>query len=135
MFDFNIINCIITLPHLFLGNMALYDIKMGLEWIYDNIHSFRGNRSKITVLGAGTAATVASLLAMNQKHWPQQIFDRLILMNGKGLFAPGSFQTRMESAYYSNQSALHFGCLDQGDGKPDHFRINMECMEGVGLHY
>ena len=53
--------------------MALYDIKMGLEWVYDSIHSWRGNNSKITVLGSNSTATLVTILAMNQKHWTDRV--------------------------------------------------------------
>ncbi|XP_075249135.1 acetylcholinesterase-like isoform X2 [Convolutriloba macropyga] len=111
------------------SNVALYDIKMGLEWVYDNIHSWRGNNSKITVLGSNSAATLVTLLAMNQKHWTDKVINNIVLMSGKGLFSPGSFQSPKEIAFYSNVTAKELGCLIQSpDKNPEKSTINMTCM-------
>lgn len=36
---------------LFSGNMGLKDQAMALEWVYNNIHAFHGDRNCITVFG------------------------------------------------------------------------------------
>ncbi|XP_063726556.1 acetylcholinesterase-like isoform X2 [Symsagittifera roscoffensis] len=111
------------------SNVALYDVKMALEWVHENIHSFRGNQSKITVVGAGTGATLVSLLAINQRTWHKKLISNIVLMSGKGLFSPGSFQAPSEIKFYSNVSAQIYGCLDQPDpANPQLDSINMTCM-------
>ena len=48
------------------GNSGLYDQKLALEWITANINEFRGDRSRITLLGNGaSAATIGYLLLSN----------------------------------------------------------------------
>ena len=45
------------------GNTALYDVKAALEWVKANIRYFGGDPQKITVIGAGEGAVIASLLS------------------------------------------------------------------------
>ena len=47
------------------GNYALLDHVAALHWIADNIRSFGGDPSSVTLMGDGVGAAVVHLLAMS----------------------------------------------------------------------
>ena len=48
-----------------IANFALYDQRAALSWLQDNISLFGGDRSNVTLMGHGTGAVCASLLAIS----------------------------------------------------------------------
>ena len=44
------------------GNYGILDQAMALQWVYDNIDAFNGDRDKITLFGPGAGAASAGLL-------------------------------------------------------------------------
>ena len=47
------------------ANFALYDQHAALSWLQDNIGRFGGDNTNVTVMGHGTGAVCASLLAIS----------------------------------------------------------------------
>lgn len=35
------------------GNYGMLDLQMALQWVYDNVYAFNGNKDMITVYGPG----------------------------------------------------------------------------------
>ena len=71
------------------GNYGLWDQNMALEWIYENIENFGGNRNDITVMGhsAGAASVGFHLLS----NISQPFIQRSIMMSGS-MLAPWALQ-------------------------------------------
>ncbi|GAU96876.1 hypothetical protein RvY_08250 [Ramazzottius varieornatus] len=49
------------------GNFALYDIKLALKWVHTNIHSFGGDRSKITLAGERAGGALVSMALLDEQ--------------------------------------------------------------------
>ncbi|XP_039313760.1 esterase E4 [Solenopsis invicta] len=65
------------------GNYGLKDIKMALEWIQENIHSFQGNPKSVTLMGHSAGSAATHLLALSKKT--EGLFHRYILLSGSAL--------------------------------------------------
>ncbi|CAN7993508.1 unnamed protein product, partial [Ixodes hexagonus] len=65
------------------GNVALLDQILALQWVRENIASFGGNSSEVTLLGHGSGATSAGYHLLNRKdmalHW---LLRRFIFHSG-----------------------------------------------------
>ena len=61
------------------GNYGMLDLTMALQWVYDNIYAFNGNKDLITVYGPGAGAAAAGLLAVAPKsrHMVRQVFGQV----------------------------------------------------------
>lgn len=64
-------------------DFALQDQKMGLKWVYDNIASFGGDASNITLMG--TSAGGASTLAFYEDESTWSWWSRAICSSGGGI--------------------------------------------------
>ncbi|CAD5210867.1 unnamed protein product [Bursaphelenchus xylophilus] len=62
------------------GNQGLWDMALALEWTYDNIERFGGDKAKITVGGQSAGSMASELLFLSPKS--QGMINQLILMSG-----------------------------------------------------
>ncbi|KAI8514332.1 Neuroligin-3 [Branchiostoma belcheri] len=65
------------------GNYGIMDQIAALQWISDNIGSFNGDPTRITLVGFGTGAASVNLLTMSPKA--AGLFRRAILQSGSAL--------------------------------------------------
>ncbi|CAH1244798.1 NLGN4X [Branchiostoma lanceolatum] len=65
------------------GNYGIMDQIAALQWISDNIGSFNGDPTRITLVGFGTGASSVNLLTMSPKS--AGLFRRAILQSGSAL--------------------------------------------------
>ncbi|CAG2120527.1 unnamed protein product, partial [Medioppia subpectinata] len=51
--------------HIVLGNAGFYDQLLALQWVWDNIHSFGGDKNQMTIFGqsAGSWSVSAHVLS------------------------------------------------------------------------
>lgn len=49
------------------GNYGLLDQAMAIEWVYDNIDAFNGDRERITLFGPGVGAASAGIHALSNR--------------------------------------------------------------------
>lgn len=47
------------------GNFGLMDLVGGLHWLRENLPAFGGDPEKITIMGHGTGAALANILAVS----------------------------------------------------------------------
>ncbi len=68
------------------GNAGMLDLVLALEWVRDNIASFGGDPSRVTIFGqSGGGAKCATLMAMESAHG---LFHRVWTMSGQQVWAP-----------------------------------------------
>ncbi|KAI1707979.1 carboxylesterase family domain-containing protein [Ditylenchus destructor] len=75
-----------TLP----GNNGLRDQILALEWVKVNAHVFGGDPNNILLMGQGSGASAASLLALSPKA--EGLFQKIMLMSGTAI-SPGVVRT------------------------------------------
>nr|XP_050860109.1 esterase FE4-like isoform X2 [Vespula vulgaris] len=67
------------------GNYGLKDMTMALKWVVENIESFGGDRSSVTLMGQSAGAAAVHILALSKKT--EGLFDKYILHSGSALAA------------------------------------------------
>lgn len=92
------------------GNYGLKDIKMALEWIQENIHSFHGNPESVTIMGHSSGAASVHFLSLTSKT--EGLFHKYILHSGSAL-APWAFKPRKQYRQICLEVARLVGCLPE----------------------
>ncbi|XP_030557383.1 uncharacterized protein LOC115760260 isoform X1 [Drosophila novamexicana] len=65
------------------GNFGLMDLVAGLHWLKENLPAFGGNPQSITLLGYGTGAVLANILAVSPVA--SDLIQRAVLISGTAL--------------------------------------------------
>ncbi|XP_046401689.1 uncharacterized protein LOC124167724 [Ischnura elegans] len=65
------------------GNFGLMDLVAGLHWLRESLPAFGGDPNRVTVLGHGTGASLAHLLALSPLA--DDLLHRVILLSGSAL--------------------------------------------------
>ncbi|XP_078591750.1 cholinesterase 1-like [Branchiostoma floridae x Branchiostoma japonicum] len=94
------------------GNMGLTDQLVALQWVQDNIASFGGDPSKVTIFGESAGAISAALHLMSPES--RDVFNRAILQSGTALYEELIFSP--DDMYGSTKAlAERLGCpTEQG---------------------
>lgn len=56
------------------GNYGLLDQAMAIEWVYDNIDAFNGDRERITLFGPGVGAASAGIHALSNRLGSKSLY-------------------------------------------------------------
>ncbi|KAL6433033.1 hypothetical protein ACFW04_006371 [Cataglyphis niger] len=94
------------------GNYGLKDMKMALEWIHENIHSFNGNPESVTLIGASAGAASTHLLALSNKT--ERLFHKYILFGGTAL-SPWAYHSKKNYRQTCLKLARLVGCQSKKD--------------------
>lgn len=94
------------------GNYGLKDMKIALEWIHENIHSFNGNPESVTLMGASAGAGATHLLAFSNKT--EGLFHKYILFGGSAL-APWTYHPKKLYRRTCLKLARLVGCQPKKD--------------------
>ncbi|KAF5403762.1 Para-nitrobenzyl esterase [Paragonimus heterotremus] len=96
-------------PTIRQANLGLYDQLAALRWVRNNIRSFGGDPTKITLFGYGSGAT--SVLALSFSHLGQNLFDNVWIS------APAVGIPRMTTDQAVSRSLSLFSCDPRGQRK------------------
>ncbi|PAV62372.1 hypothetical protein WR25_23880 [Diploscapter pachys] len=87
------------------GNLGLWDQIWALKWVKANAEVFGGDPNNISLMGHGSGAASASILALSPRA--EGLFNKVILMSGSAL-QPGAVR---ETAYNATlELAVKMGC-------------------------
>ncbi|CAP30219.2 Protein CBG10957 [Caenorhabditis briggsae] len=87
------------------GNIGLWDQIWALKWVKANAEVFGGDPSNILLMGHGTGAASASLLALSPRA--EGLFQKVLLMSGSAL-QPGVVRNTQVNATWNMND--RFGC-------------------------
>lgn len=110
--EFNYVGFFSTTNQVAPGNYGLKDIKMALEWIHENIHSFNGNPDSVTLSGGSAGAASAHLLALSNKT--ERLFHKYILFGGSAL-DPWAYHPKKNYRQTCLKLARLVGCQPKKD--------------------
>lgn len=101
------------------GNFGLYDQEMAINWVYENIEAFGGDKSKITVMGQSAGAASTAVQIRNPRL--EGKISQGILLSGTHS-APWATNTENWAKQQADELLLKIGCdneecLREADGK------------------
>uniref|UniRef100_A0AC35GXD9 Carboxylesterase type B domain-containing protein n=1 Tax=Panagrolaimus sp. PS1159 TaxID=55785 RepID=A0AC35GXD9_9BILA len=86
------------------GNFGLWDQILALQWVKLNAHVFGGDRNNIMLMGQGSGASSASILALSPRA--EGLFNKILLMSGTAI-TPGAVRKTPVNATWNLDDRLH----------------------------
>ena len=93
------------------GNMGLVDQHFALEWIFNNIEGFGGDRHHITLFGESAGSVSVSLHLLSPIS--RNLFTYAIMQSGSAL-CPWAVESKRKATARSKSLAKAFGCNIDG---------------------
>ena len=112
--------CRIFEQFVFLGNLGLYDQRLAMKWVKENIANFGGNPKSITIFGESAGGTSVSAHTLSKGSW--EFFDRAILQSGNMLM-PWAIMTDSQIEHGLKWLLGKVSCKNDGD--------LLECLRNI----
>ncbi|TPP59382.1 Carboxylic ester hydrolase [Fasciola gigantica] len=94
-----------------MGNYGLWDQLMAIRWVKENIEWFRGDPSRITLMGESAGAASVGLHTVSPASRGQDLFHQVIMMSGSDLSCWAvTDPNRVRSRYYAIELGRALGC-------------------------
>jgi carboxylesterase type B len=90
------------------GNQAFHDQAMALKWVYENAHTFGGDRNSITISGTSAGAISVGFHLFAPSSWPY--FNNAILESGGPMVKGFELVTSDVATMKSKTYLASFGC-------------------------
>ncbi|XP_062582093.1 acetylcholinesterase-like isoform X1 [Saccostrea cucullata] len=90
------------------GNYGMWDQVRALEFVKENIRSFRGNPGIITIFGQNTGASSVGLQILSPRS--VNLFHRAIMQSGSDRSEWAIIKTNNDAQYYAQELARELGC-------------------------
>ncbi|KAL4232581.1 type-B carboxylesterase lipase [Mactra antiquata] len=90
------------------GNFGLWDMKLAIQWVHDNIGEFRGDPKRVTIFGNSAGGAAVLYQAINPSN--RGLFQRVIAQSGS-CFAFWAIQKNPTQNFntYISQAGCNFG--------------------------
>ncbi|MEZ4873746.1 MAG: carboxylesterase family protein [Bdellovibrionales bacterium] len=96
-------------------NLGLYDILLALKWVNENIESFGGDDSRITIMGESAGG--ANVLALMASPLARGLFSAAIVQSGHDIYLPLEMAHKVSEVVIENLNCDKyrddFECLNQ----------------------
>ena len=96
----------------FLGNFGLFDQRLAMKWVKENIDRFGGNPQSITIFGESAGGASVSAHTLSKKSW--SYFDRAILQSGT-ITMPWATATKFKAKETLRLFLENVNCADDQD--------------------
>lgn len=114
------------------GNFALKDQLLALQWVHDNIHSFGGDSSRVTIHGWSAGCWSVSLHMVAQAS--QGLFNRAICFSASAL-VPWILSYVKDHKEIATKFANSNGVHPTNDQQLIHFLKNVDAIKLAELAY
>ncbi|KAJ8031508.1 Acetylcholinesterase [Holothuria leucospilota] len=95
-------------------NLALFDQREALKWVYENIEAFGGDPNRVTIFGESSGGASVGWHILSSES--RQYFQRAILQTGNPLDPWANLLTRSEAFERAQMTAALAGCDSTNNG-------------------
>ncbi|CAB4059051.1 NLGN [Lepeophtheirus salmonis] len=110
------------------SNLGILDQIAALHWVQENIESFGGDRSSVTLMGHGTGAACVHFLMTSEALPEGMLFQRVILMSGSAL---SPWAVSRDPARSTLRIASSLNCSADAQDSPQNL---LSCLRSVPLY-
>ncbi|XP_067659594.1 neuroligin-4, X-linked-like [Haliotis asinina] len=108
------------------GNYGLWDMKLALQWVQDNIEDYGGNSSHVTLFGESAGSKAGSYLFLSMKT--KGLFQKVIMQSGS---ATGYFSFRSNPREVAVALGKRVKCVPDTPGYDPPDKNLLDCFQNM----